>query len=243
MAEYFRDVRGPGRAALHRQHLPLRAGRLGSVGAARPHAVAPWATSRRWPPRWVSCRSASPPPTRARSLRCRPSTCPPTISPTRRRPPPSPTWTRPRCSRARSSRNGHLPSRRPAGLDLAHPATRASSARSTTHGARGVQQVLQRYKDLQDIIAILGMDELSDEDKLAVAAGAQDPAVPVPAVPRRRGIHRHAGPVRAARRHDPRVSRRCWTASTTTLPEQAFYIVGGIDDVVSRAEELRGAAA
>ena len=34
--------------------------------------------------------------------------------------------------------------------------------------ARGVQQVLQRYKDLQDIIAILGMDELSDEDKLAV---------------------------------------------------------------------------
>ena len=40
MAEYFRDEEGPGRAALHRQHLPLRAGRLGGLRAARPHAVA-----------------------------------------------------------------------------------------------------------------------------------------------------------------------------------------------------------
>jgi hypothetical protein len=48
------------------------------------------------------------------------------------------------------------------------PATRTSSARSTTH-ARGVQATLQRYKELRDIIAILGMDELSPEDKLAVA--------------------------------------------------------------------------
>jgi F-type H+-transporting ATPase subunit beta len=38
----------------------------------------PWAISRRWPPRWAICRSASPPPTRARSPRCRPSMCPPT---------------------------------------------------------------------------------------------------------------------------------------------------------------------
>ena len=42
------------------------------------------------------------------------------------------------------------------------------SATSTTDVATGVQQVLQRYKDLQDIIAILGMDELSDEDKVTV---------------------------------------------------------------------------
>ena len=60
MAEYFRDE-GPGRAALHRQHLPVRAGGLGGVGSARPHAVAPSATSRRSPPRWASSRNASPP--------------------------------------------------------------------------------------------------------------------------------------------------------------------------------------
>ena len=55
--------------------------------------------------------------------------------------------------------------------------------------ARGVQSVLQRYKELKDIIAILGMDELSEEDKLTVAQ-AEDRTLPVPAVPRRRGFHR-----------------------------------------------------
>ncbi len=45
--------------------------------------------------------------------------------------------------------------------------------------ARKVQETLQKYKSLQDIIAILGMDELSEEDKLTVAARAQDPEVPV----------------------------------------------------------------
>jgi F-type H+-transporting ATPase subunit beta len=47
--------------------------------------------------------------------------------------------------------------------------TRRSSAKSTTMVARQVQEILQRYKSLQDIIAILGMDELSEEDKLTVA--------------------------------------------------------------------------
>ena len=96
--------RGAGRAAVHRQHLPLHAGGLRGVGAPRPHPVAPSVTSRRWRPRWASCRSASPRPTRARSPRCRRSTCPPTTSPTRRRRRRSPTSTRPRCSRARSPR-------------------------------------------------------------------------------------------------------------------------------------------
>jgi F-type H+/Na+-transporting ATPase subunit beta len=60
---------------------------------------------------------------------------------------------------------------------------------------------LQKYKSLQDIIAILGMDELSEEDKLTVSPRAQDPALPVAAVPRRRSLHRHLGQVRAGRRH------------------------------------------
>ena len=73
--------------------------------------------------------------------------------------------------------------------------------------AREVQQMLQRYKSLQDIIAILGMDELSEEDKLIVVARPQDPALPVAAVPRRRSLHRLAGRVRRPRRHDQRLRR------------------------------------
>lgn len=48
--------------------------------------------------------------------------------------------------------------------------------------AREVQRILQRYKELMDIIAIMGMDELSDEDKRLVQQGQKDPAVPVSAV-------------------------------------------------------------
>jgi F0F1-type ATP synthase beta subunit len=64
--------------------------------------------------------------------------------------------------------------------------------------ARGVQQTLQRYQDLRDIIAILGMEELSDEDKLVVGRARQDPALPVPAVLRGGAVHRRAGRLRQA---------------------------------------------
>ena len=63
--------------------------------------------------------------------------------------------------------------------------------------ARSVQQILQRYKALQDIIAILGMDELSEEDKLTVARARKIERFLSPAVPRRRGVH---GLARQARR-------------------------------------------
>jgi F-type H+-transporting ATPase subunit beta len=79
MAEYFRDEKderqGQGRAAVRRQHLPLHPGRYRSVGcwaACRRR----WVTSRRWPRKWASCRSASPRPRPVRSPRSRPSTCP-----------------------------------------------------------------------------------------------------------------------------------------------------------------------
>ena len=72
--------------------------------------------------------------------------------------------------------------------------------------ARRVQETLQRYKELQDIIAILGLDELSEEDRLDGEPGAQGAAVPVAAVLRRRGVHRPQGRVRAGGR-DGRVVR------------------------------------
>ena len=58
--------------------------------------------------------------------------------------------------------------------------------------AREVQQMLQRYKELQDIIAILGIDELSDEDKLAVSRARKIERFLSPALLRGRGLHRHA---------------------------------------------------
>ena len=68
--------------------------------------------------------------------------------------------------------------------------------------AQRVKGILQRYKDLQDIIAILGIDELSEDDKLTVAPRPQGAALPLPAVPRGRAIHRHAGPLREDPGHD-----------------------------------------
>lgn len=96
--------------------------------------------------------------------------------------------------------------------------------------ARGVQRVLQRYKDLQDIIAILGMEELSDEDKLAVS--------------RARKIQRFlTQPMFVAEAFTARAGKYVPLAETVRgfkeildgkhdgKPEQAFYMVGGIEEV------------
>ncbi|MBI5179934.1 MAG: F0F1 ATP synthase subunit beta [Nitrospirae bacterium] len=103
--------------------------------------------------------------------------------------------------------------------------------------ARSVQVVLQRYKDLQDIIAILGMDELSEEDKLIVA--------------RARKIQRFLSqPFHVAETFTGTPGKYVKTADTIRgfkevvegkyddLPEQAFYMVGTIEEVVEKAEKL-----
>jgi F-type H+-transporting ATPase subunit beta len=104
--------------------------------------------------------------------------------------------------------------------------------------AREVQRVLQRYKDLQDIIAILGIDELSEEDKLVVA--------------RARKIQRFLSqPMFVAEQFTGRQGRYVSIQETVrgfreildgkhdALPEQAFYMIGGIEEAVQAAEELR----
>ncbi|KAH7444128.1 hypothetical protein KP509_02G065800 [Ceratopteris richardii] len=103
--------------------------------------------------------------------------------------------------------------------------------------ARGVQKVLQSYKNLQDIIAILGMDELSEDDKLTVA--------------RARKIQRflsqpfHVAEVFTGSPGKYVDLKDCITGfkgvldgQFDDLPEQAFYMVGGIDEVVQKAEKL-----
>ena len=158
---------GPGRAAVHRQHLPLHPGRLRGVDAARPHAVGgglPADAGRRdgraAGAHHVGARAS-------RSRRCRPCTCPPTTTPTRRRSPPSPTSTPPPTSTAACSpRASSRPSTR--WRRRRTSSSPASSASAHYDVARRVIQVLQRYKELQDIIAILGIDELTEEDKVLV---------------------------------------------------------------------------
>ena len=71
--------------------------------------------------------------------------------------------------------------------------------------AKQVKQTLQRYKDLQDIIAILGIDELSEDDKLAVSRARKTPELPVAALLRRPAVHRTRGQVRADRRDHSRL--------------------------------------
>ncbi len=108
--------------------------------------------------------------------------------------------------------------------------------------AQGVKRILQRYKDLQDIIAILGIDELSEDDKLTVA--------------RARKIQRFLSqPFHVAEQFTGTPGRFVKIADTVKgfreviegkhdgIPEQAFYMVGTIDEVLERAEKMKATAA
>jgi F-type H+-transporting ATPase subunit beta len=108
--------------------------------------------------------------------------------------------------------------------------------------ARSIQLVLQRYKDLQDIIAILGMDELSEDDKLVVT--------------RARKIQRFLSqPFFVAQEFTGTPGKYVKIADTVSgfkeivegklddLPEQAFYMVGDLNEVREKAERLAKAAA
>jgi F-type H+/Na+-transporting ATPase subunit beta len=104
--------------------------------------------------------------------------------------------------------------------------------------ARGVQKVLQRYKDLQDIIAILGVDELSDDDKRLVARArrlerfmSQPFAVAEQFTGMKGIIMKLEDTIRSF--------EAILTGDYDTLPESAFMYVGTIDDVKAKAEKLK----
>jgi F-type H+-transporting ATPase subunit beta len=107
--------------------------------------------------------------------------------------------------------------------------------------AREVQQILQKYKELQDIIAILGIEELSDEDKITVA--------------RARKIQRFLSqPFHVAEaftgksgsyvkiEDTVRAFKEICEGKHDDIPEQAFYMVGGIEEVVERSQKMSEAA-
>ena len=108
--------------------------------------------------------------------------------------------------------------------------------------ARGVQVVLQRYKDLQDIIAILGVEELSEEDKQAVARARRiqrflsQPMFVAETFTGRPGRY---VPVKETVRGFREILEGKWDH----LPEQAFYMVGGIEEAAEQAEKMEKEAA
>ncbi len=103
--------------------------------------------------------------------------------------------------------------------------------------ARGVQNVLQRYKDLQDIIAILGIDELSDEDKLTVARARKiQRFLTQPMFVAEQFTSIEGQYVSAA--ETVRGFREILDGEHDGLPEQAFYMQGTIDGVVAEGQRL-----
>ena len=102
--------------------------------------------------------------------------------------------------------------------------------------ARGVQEMLQRYKDLQDIIAILGMDELSDSDKLVVSRARKIQrflSQPFSVASKFTGIEGKYLPLKET----VRGFREILDGRHDHIPEQMFLMAGGIDEVVERFEE------
>jgi F-type H+-transporting ATPase subunit beta len=107
--------------------------------------------------------------------------------------------------------------------------------------AQRVKGILQRYKDLQDIIAILGIDELSDEDKLSVSRARKiqnflsQPFHVAEQFTGLKGVYvKLADTIRSFKeiadgKHDD-------------IPEQAFYMQGTIDDVLAKFEQMKAAA-
>ncbi|MBP6965014.1 MAG: F0F1 ATP synthase subunit beta [Armatimonadetes bacterium] len=106
--------------------------------------------------------------------------------------------------------------------------------------ARQVQTTLQRYRELQDIIAILGIDELSDEDKLVVARARKIQlflSQPNFVAEQFTGIEGRYVPLKDTIRS----FREVVEGKHDDLPEQAFYMVGAIEEAVEKAEQMKAA--
>jgi F-type H+-transporting ATPase subunit beta len=102
--------------------------------------------------------------------------------------------------------------------------------------AREVQKVLQRYKELQDIIAILGIDELSDDDKLLVARARKiELFLSQPMVVAAQFTGREGRYVKV--RDTVRGFRMILDGELDHIPEQMFYMAGPIEDVLKRYED------
>ena len=231
---------GPGRAVLHRQHLPLHAGRLRSVGAARPYSLGVG-----YQPTLATDMGA---------LQERITTTHKgSITSVQAIYVPADDLTDPAPATSFAHLDATTVLNRAISEKGIYPAVDPLNSTSRMlsplivgeehyQTARMVQQVLQRYKSLQDIIAILGMDELSEEDKIAVA--------------RARKIERFLSqPFHVAEIFTGSPGKFVDLADTIKgframcegkydhLPEAAFYMVGTIEEAVEKGKKLAAEAA
>jgi F-type H+-transporting ATPase subunit beta len=103
--------------------------------------------------------------------------------------------------------------------------------------ARAVQRILQRYKELQDIIAILGMDELSDEDKITVARARKIQrflSQPFFVAQQFTGMEGKF----VSKQETVQAFKEILEGKHDALPEQAFYLVGNIDEAIAKAKKI-----
>ncbi len=237
MAEYFRDTTGAD-TLLFIDNI-FRFSQAGSEVSAllRPHAV------RRGLPADAGHGNGRAAGTdrldlaRGPSPRCRPCTCRPTIRPTRPRPRPSASSTRSSTSNARSREKGIYPAVDPLAsssriLDPQYVGERHYAI------ARRVQRILQRYRELQDIIAILGVDELSEEDKLVVHRARRIErflSQPFLVAEVFTGKPGEITPLADTIRSFEEICDGKWDH----LPEQAFMYVGAIEQAAEQAEKMK----
>ena len=227
--------RGPGRPPVRRQHLPVRPGRPGGV-ALRAACRARSATSRPWPPRWRRCRSGSRRPRRARSRPCRPYV-------------PADDITDPAPATTFSHLDATIvPDRHFIELQAPGP-PRPLKLTSRLLEPKVVGD--EHYKVARDCSASSSATRTCRTSSRSWAwrssptrTSASSPAPGasrgccVPAVLRRRAVHRHEGQVRPPQGDGPGVQGDSrWHDN---LPEQAFYMVGGIDEAVEKAKKMAG---
>jgi F-type H+-transporting ATPase subunit beta len=103
--------------------------------------------------------------------------------------------------------------------------------------AETVKETLQRYKELQDIIAILGIDELSEEDRLTVARARKERFLSQPFFVAE--IFTGSPGEYVSLEETIKGFRMLLNGELDDLPEQAFYLVGNLDQVIAKAETLK----
>ena len=162
----------------------------------------------------------------------------PTTTPTRRRRRPSRTSTRRRTCRARLRSSGIYPA-----VDPLASTSRILDPRiigdEHYNVARQVKQILQRYKDLQDIIAILGIDELSEDDKLTVSRARKIQkflSQPFFVAQQFTGLEGKYVPIADTIRGFKEIVE----GKHDEIPEQDFYMAGTIDEVIERFTQAAG---
>jgi F-type H+-transporting ATPase subunit beta len=237
IAEYFRDVEsGPRCAVLRGQCVPFHPGRLRGVRPAGPHA------QRRGVPADPGHRDGRHAGAdheyaqrfdhfRAGDLCARGRLD---------RPGPGHHLHPPGChhrAQPQDRRAGHLPGRGSPGFHQPDPGPPLVVGEEHYGIATGVQEILQRYKDLQDIIAILGMDELSEEDKLTVSRARKIQrflSQPFHVAEQFTGM---AGKF-VSLKDTVRSFKALLAGEVDHLPEQAFAYVGTIEEVIAKAKSM-----